>query len=163
MEQNSKNLWMIVGVVVVLILGFVWWQDGKSDSEIANQEVKTEETVKTETPAVTTKTTSTAKTGSTQLPSVTKDGIYLIYYISSGFSPRSIEIPVGKSVRFVNSSSGKSMRIESTNTSNPIYNSFNQSKTVGAGGTYEYTFTDKGTFTYINKNNPTDYGAIIVK
>ncbi|OGZ04209.1 MAG: hypothetical protein A2648_01345 [Candidatus Lloydbacteria bacterium RIFCSPHIGHO2_01_FULL_41_20] len=161
METNSNNLWAIGGIVVFLILGLMWWQGNPvlapTDANI------------TEDGSISTSTTNTPKTAvsgsvTTKLPSVTKEGIYLIYYTSKGFVPMSLDLPVGKSVRFVNNSGGKAMRIGSTDTTNsPVYNALNQSKTVGAGGTYEYTFVYKGVFTYSNINNLTDQGSITVR
>lgn len=162
MEINSKNWWIIGGIVIVLILGFVWWQNKPAvtpagDGATLNKEAILPATENTGETVVT-------KPVATKLPSITKDGIYLIYYTSKGFVPSALEIPAGKSVRLINNSGGKAMRIGSTDTTNsPIYNSFNQSKTVGAGGTYEYTFVDKGVFTYSNKNNPGDQGSITVR
>ncbi len=74
-----------------------------------------------------------------------------------------LTIPRGKSVRFVNNSGGKAMRVGSTDSANIIYSAFNQNKTVGSGGTYEYTFVDKGTYSYSNKNNTVDQGIIVVQ
>ena len=55
------------------------------------------------------------------------------------------------------------MRVGSTETGNIVSSAFNQIRTVGAGGTYEYTFVEKGTFSYNNKNNITDQGIVIVQ
>lgn len=163
MEMNSKNL-SIVGVLVVLVMAYYWW--GKGEEAMPSENVITEKS--DEVPKTTSGTkTSGAVTGITGgVPTnvaVYKDGAYVINYRSSGFSPNYLEIPAGKSVRFVNVS-GKAMRISSSDTTNnPVYNAFNQSKTVGQGGIYEYTFTDKGTYSYRNINNPGDQGSIIVK
>lgn len=162
MEINSKNLWVIGGVVAVLILGFVWWQNKPATVPVGDGAIVNKEAILPT--AESTGKTAVTKPVATKLPSITKDGIYLIYYTSKGFVPGALEIPVGKSVRLINNSGGKAMRIGSTDTTNnPIYNAFNQSKTVGAGGTYEYTFVDKGVFNYNNKNNPADQGSITVR
>ena len=161
METNSNNWWAIGGIVVILILGLVWWQNKPA---LAPTDINTTEGSNVSTSTTGVPKTAVSKSVTTKLPSVTKEGIYLIYYTSKGFVPMSLDIPVGKSVRFINNSGGKSMRIGSTDTTNnPVYNALNQSKTVGAGGTYEYTFVDKGIFTYSNKNNPADQGSITVR
>ena len=161
MEINSKNLWAIGGIVAVLILGTIWWQN---KTALAPNEIDTATIDSNISTTTDVSKTPAPKTVVAKLPLITKDGIYLIYYTSKGFVPKSLDIPVGKSVRIVNNSGGKAMRIGSTDTTNnPVYNSFNQPKTVGAGGTYEYTFVDKGIYTYDNKNNPVDQGVITVR
>lgn len=158
MEINSKNI-TIVAIIVLIILGFIWWQKSTPALPADNGlSTKSESGVKLATPPPGMPKTAPATT----LSRTTKEGIYLINYLKSGFVPSALEIPIGKSVRFVNNS-GKAMRISSADTTNnPIYNAFNQSKTVGQGGIYEYTFTDKGVFSYRNINNPGDQGAITV-
>lgn len=160
MELNSKNL-SIIGVIVVLIMAYYWWGKGSdmpTDSSISNSSGDVVKETSTSKPSGTTQTKSTVTNSA-----IAKDGAYVINYKPAGFSPSMIEVPPGKSVRFVNNS-GKAMRIGSTDsTNNPIYNAFNQSKTVGQGGVYEYTFTDKGNYSYRNINNPGDQGVVIVK
>jgi len=162
MEMNQKNL-ITVGVLAAIVVGFLWWQQSVVDVPVdaipaAATSTEGVATLSEKKPAAAPKTA-----GTQPLPRVASDGTYLIYYLPSGFSPKTLEIAVGKSVRFVNNS-GKAMRVSSTDPSNnPVFNSFNQSKTVGQGGTYEYTFTDRGSFTYANYNNPADSGAVVVK
>ena len=154
--MNSKNI-AIITITALAILGFIWYQ--KSTPTLPPDNSLS--TVDNKTATQVTPTASKPATGSS-LPRITKDGIYIINYLPSGFVPRTLEVPIGKSVRFVNNS-GKAMRISSTDTTNnPVYNAFNQSKTVGQGGIYEYTFTDKGIFGYRNLNNPVDQGVVTI-
>ncbi|MFA5841970.1 MAG: cupredoxin domain-containing protein [Candidatus Paceibacterota bacterium] len=92
---------------------------------------------------------------------VVKDGMYIVSYENTGFNPKKLEINRGKSVRFVNNST-KAMRVGDT-TNIPAFQAFNQPKTVGKGGTYEYTFNDVGTYEYANQNNTADKGTIVVR
>lgn len=109
------------------------------------------------------KPAGTASGSVTAYPSMTKEGVYLVYYTSGGFTPRNLEIAAGKSVRFVNQS-GKAMQIGSTGpVTNPAFATFNQPKTVGQGGTYEYTFNDRAVFTYANRSYTPDQGTITVR
>jgi len=161
--MNQKNL-SIIGVVALLIIAYFWWGGSTSSAPATNDTDAT-----TNVSEVTNNTQTSAPKGSTSggttssYPSMTKDGIYIIYYKPSGFSPNVLNIVAGKSVRFINNS-GKAMRIGSAdNTNNPIYAAFNQPKTVGQGGIYEYTFNDRGSFSYKNLNASADQGVIVVK
>ncbi len=99
----------------------------------------------------------------TSVPAVTKDGIYIVSYLSSGFKPQTLEIKRGTTVRFTNNST-KAMRIASFDPANSqAPQSLSQPKTVGKGGVYEYTFNDAGSFGYANMNNSADRGTVTVK
>lgn len=93
---------------------------------------------------------------------VTKDGFYVVSYENLGFNPKNLEISRGRSVRFVNNSH-KAMRIGSTDTTAPASQLLSQPKSVGKGGTYDYTFNEAGTYKYANQNNTADAGTIVVK
>lgn len=96
-------------------------------------------------------------------PTILKDGSYLVSYISTGFSPKTITIKKGKSIHFVNNSN-KAMSLATTDTTNSqIFSEFNQGKTVGRGGSYDFTFLTAGTWGYMNRNNPADKGVVIVQ
>lgn len=114
--------------------------------------------------SITTKTATTVapKTTTPSAPRMTKDGSYLVYYTNHGFSPSTLTVKVGKSVHFVNSGS-KAMSLTTTSVDNQVQSEFNQGKTVGQGGSYDFTFLSAGTWNYTNRNNSSDRGTIIVK
>lgn len=159
MKIDSKNIGL-AAVAVLALAAFLWWSGRNSPPEQAAPADSAAQQSQTPAPTPAVKTPVPAKATT---PAVTADGIYLVYYNPSGFSPRTLEIPLGKSVRFVNNS-GKAMRISSSdNTDSPVFAALNQSKTVGQGGVYEYTFIYKGSYSYNNINNPADQGVVIVK
>ena len=92
---------------------------------------------------------------------MTASGVYIIYYGTNGFSPASLTIPIGKSVHFVNNSSS-AMLIVPVDKVNKPYSSLMQSKSVGKGGTFDYTFTSAGSYAYYNDNKDTHVGVITV-
>lgn len=122
--------------------------------------------VETKTTATTQRTTtvSTPKTTTSTYytPAMTKDGSYIVSYTNSGFVPKTLTIQKGRSVHFVNNSS-KAMSITTTTTQNQVQLELNQGKTVGFGGTYDFTFLSSGTWVYMNRNVQTDYASIIVE
>src|SRR3989344_3892538 len=104
---------------------------------------------------------STSSGTNSSLPTMTKDGIYLVYYTNSGFSPSSLQISQKSTVRFVNNSS-KAMRIFAENRDDSKYYSLDQPISVSKGSAYDYVFTNTGIWFYYNKNNSGDRGSITV-
>jgi len=98
----------------------------------------------------------------TTAPAMTKDGSYIVYYTDRGFSPSTITIKPGKSIHFVNSSN-KAMSVATTEPNDQVRGEFNQGKTVGKGGVYDFTFLKEGLWQYMNRNNSADKGMIVVK
>jgi plastocyanin len=93
---------------------------------------------------------------------MTPEGYYVIRYTASGFSPAMLEVSKGKSVRFINDSSD-ALSIAPADTVNQPYATFDQTKSIGKGGTYNYTFTTTGSYTYYNLNNKTHIGVVTAK
>lgn len=95
-------------------------------------------------------------------PVMTKSGEYLVSYLNSGFSPKTLTIKRGKAVHFVNNSS-KAMSLTAVDQNSQIYRELNQEQSVGRGGYYNFTFLTAGTWEYMNRDNKTDRGTIIVQ
>lgn len=170
--MNTK--YIIITVVAILAMYGAFYFGKKS---AVAPEASVESQMKTELSATTTaETTNRAPSGSTQpktattntatsklvTPTILKDGSYLVSYTSTGFSPSKITIKTGKSVHFVNNSN-KAMSISTTEPGSQLYGELSQSKSVGMGGTYDFTFMKAGAWTYMNRNNPADSGIIIVE
>lgn len=176
METKKILVLTAIGAIIVLaaLIG-VKQSDAPSASETATNTEETattssevaEETVETTTttpsPTPTSKKPAQTQTTSSATPTpVIQNGVYVVTYTRSGFSPNILEISTGKSVRFVNNSD-KAMRIFSNDISNSVYTTLNSSKTVGKGGYYDFTFLHKGNWGYHNQNNSADTGLVIVK
>lgn len=169
MMNNTNTKYIIAAVVVIIAVwaGFSWGKKSavapespvNGGTEIATTTGATSTTqttpVKTTTQAPTTKTTTTA-------PAVMKNGVYIVSYTNRGFSPATLTIKKGKSVRFMNNSD-KAMSLTSTQPESQIYGEFNQGKTVGRGGYYDFTFLTAGSWGYVNRNNRGDTGMVIVE
>ena len=160
----------IIGALVVILAIYGGFSMGKKSAQAPEMEAVMMEEGVEETATTTETTTTPAKTTTTSgyvapkttTPTVLKDGSYLVSYTSTGFSPRTITISVGKSVHFSNVSS-KAMSITTTEPNSLVYRELNQSKTVGRGGSFDYTFLTAGTWNYMNRNNPSDKGTIVVQ
>lgn len=162
--MNTQNKRYIGYLLAIIVLGFgVYFINNK---DTAPQAV-VNDVVATTSPAVSadenktasSKPKSSASSASQQV--AMKDGMYIVSYENTGFKPKLLEIGRGKSVRFVNNST-KALRVGDT-TGKPAFETFSQPKTVGKGGTYEYTFNDVGTYEYANQNNTADKGTVVVK
>ena len=162
--QNNKIIIILVGVIVVLAGYLVFCKSSPSNKEASPvQEATTTGTTATQ-PTGASKTTTPAKTTSvpkTTTATMTKDGLYVIYYTNAGFSPATLRIVKGKGVRFINNSD-KAMRIFADLKYDNVYSALNQSKTVGRGATYDFVFNEAGNWAYHNENNQNDRGTVIV-
>lgn len=89
----------------------------------------------------------------------------VITYTDKGFSPSPLTINVGTTVTWVNQGSQK-MWVEAADSSRGdcpnTKTALNECQAVSVGGTYSYTFTNVGTFPYINQVNISDSGSITV-
>ncbi len=175
--MDTKKILVIAAIAAIIVLGAIIgvkqsFAPSPSDDTAVTETVvldenagatTTEETATGGTvPKTTTKTTAPKTVPSTTPTPVIKNGVYVINYTTSGFSPNQLEIAVGKSVRWTNNSD-KAMRIFSNDTGSTVFTTLNSSKTVGKGGVYEFTFLYKGAWGYHNQNNSGDTGLIIVK
>lgn len=164
--MNKKYIIGAVVVLVALWAGFTWGNKSvvAPEAPVANngvdQTVTTTPVVKA--PVVKVTTPVAPKTVVQSAPAMTKDGSYVVSYTSAGFSPKTLTIKLGKSVHFVNNST-KAMSVTTTTQQNQAQSELNQSKSVGQGGTYDFTFVTPGTWVYMNRNTPADYATIIVE
>src|SRR3989344_2086193 len=149
MQSLSNNRAVIIVIVLASLgIGYMMFF-GSNDAEnspteptATSTEAKaTTSTAKSETTALTKKTTTTITTPKSA--TMTADGLYVISYTNAGFSPKTLTIKKGKGVRFVNNSD-KAMRVFADDKNSQIYSALSQSKTVGRGGTYDFTFTQAG-------------------
>ncbi len=102
-----------------------------------------------------------------------------VTYTDTGFSPKSISVAIGDTVRFVNTSThgmwigvddhpshteydGTSTREHCTEGKN-TNGSFDSCVAVAPGTAYNYTFTKAGTFGYHNHVKSSDTGTVVVK
>ena len=157
--MNTKYIIGAVVIVLAVWAGFSWGKKSAVAPE-GEQAVQVATTTATKAVATTTakKTTTTPKT--TSYP-VAKNGSYVVSYTDSGFKPATIEIPVGKSVEFVNNS-GRQMSIASADVGGMGFTNLNQGSSVARGGTF-YATLAQGTWHYMNRLNQAERGTIVVK
>lgn len=165
MEEKIKDIFLILLVGAVAVAAYYFYQNYFGVGINNNQNEPNVEIIEGGSTATSTNKTTTTSTKntttSTKTPTITPDGVYLIYYYKTGFSPNDLTIKRGTSVRFINKSS-TSMRIFATDQSDLFHKQLNQSQTVGYDGVYEYTFTQVGLWEYTNATNNIHLGKILV-
>jgi plastocyanin len=166
--MDGKNVWVVTAVVIVILAGI--WLFTRPATAPGNTNVTVTEG---ENGGETfTNTTSTTTTTTTAPQSVT------VTYTDAGFSPKSVSIPVGGSVTWVNQSSGKMWVATARHPDHTVYDAsatathcaagytgtapFDECKSVEAGGTYTFTFTKAGSWGYHNHSNANATGMVIV-
>lgn len=152
--MNTKALWI---VLIVIVLGIVAWLAFANKATAPSTEETSGTPIATSTPNVATSTVVTVTYGST------------------GFSPSSINVAVGDTVRFVNQSGTDMwvavddhpthMEYDGTALRDhcPTTTVFDQCTRGASGSSYEFTFTKAGVFGYHNHMRATDTGAVTVR
>lgn len=160
----NKTLWIIIGIVVVLALG--WWLFSMNTANAP------------------TTTGEVQGASDEQFVDSSKDGAaagqpvsaYTVKYTAQGFEPATLTVPAGTTVTFVNQS-GDDMWIASDQ--HPTHTSFDGTSKdehcaagytgpkpfdeCGTGSTFSFTFTKAGTFGYHNHRNDDDHATIVVQ
>jgi plastocyanin len=86
-----------------------------------------------------------------------------VTYTNSGFSPRTITINRGQTVRFVNNSSRNMWVASDPHPTHTIYPEFDSKRGVVSGSHYEFTFNRVGTWNYHDHLNASMTGTVIVR
>ena len=85
-----------------------------------------------------------------------------ITYDDNGFSPSTLTVKVGTKVTFKNNSPSDFWPASAMHPTHQLLPGFDQLKSVGAAGTYEYTFVKVGTWKYHNHVVASDSGTVVV-
>ncbi|MES2213680.1 MAG: hypothetical protein V4473_02465 [Patescibacteria group bacterium] len=154
--MNTQKKLMIAFVCLLVIFGIVtyvnFWRNS-SEAERADQSQNESAT----TSASASKTSASKTTSNSYLA---QDGVYVIKYTNAGFVPNDIQIPRGKSIRFINMTD-TGMRIISDNT-DPKFAGLTEAKTIGKGATYTFTFSEVGLWVYHNQSTPNQRATVLI-
>lgn len=86
----------------------------------------------------------------------------VVTYTNTGFSPTTVTVKKGTTVTFVNASTGGMWVASAVHPTHQLLPGFDQLKSVGKGGSYDYTFVKVGTWKYHNHVNVSDFGSVVV-
>ena len=91
----------------------------------------------------------------------------LVTYSDQGFTPAVVKVPRGTTIRFLNASTGKALRIAAVNdpskTGGAQSFEFNSSQSVKRGDSFETSANTPGVWAYKNLNAPNAIGVAIVE
>lgn len=163
------NTSTVIGIIIAILIigGGAWYlmQDQGIDTGLPGGNGTSTPTGGTSTTTGTGTSTATSTSGTATTTTVT--------YSASGFSPASITVKTGSTVRFVNQSGSNMWVASDIHPSHSLYagttlrdhcpdtsgTAFDQ---CAAGNEYTFTFTKAGTWKYHNHVNAADTGTVIV-
>ncbi len=160
--MNNK---IVVGVVVLLVGVGAGWYFLKDNYSLTNPKIE----------PIVTKGAEVPEDGLTVSPQedaeqpgqtgADKGGVVFassITYGTDGFTPKSVTVKKGSTVRWTNQSQGGMWVASAMHPTHQLLPGFDQLKSVGAAGTYEYTFVKVGTWKYHNHVAASDSGTVVV-
>lgn len=95
-----------------------------------------------------------------------KTPVALVSYVSTGFEPRSLQVKMGDTVRFINNSHGSLQIVQDAGpASNPngcVPEVLNTCQALVSGDYFDFTFGDKGSWQFHVDGNPAMSGVVQV-
>ena len=151
MKDNKSVMTVVVVVLAIIVIWILYSILGGSGTDSTP-------------PAVTNNggTSEAAGTTGTGYERTATGAVIVHYYTNQGFVPKDITISKGESVHFVNDSS-LALNISPADTVNQPYATFDQTKSIGKGQSYDYNFATAGSYTYYDLNNKEHTGSVTVK
>ena len=160
----------IIAIVIIIVAGGWYLLSGTP----ANAPTPTTTSTPTGNSFITTETPTTNTTTSTTTTSVTPTGV-TIAYTNQGFSPKSVTIPLGTTVTFVNQATSTMWIASAPHPTHQSYDGTTRAQhcvagysgpapfdACSAGTSFTFTFTKIGTWGYHNHGNPSATGTVIV-
>lgn len=159
--MNTKTAW--IAVAIVLLLAFAWYAFSAKQAAAPTE----------------TATTTTESMMQEEAPVADSEFAVLVTLTDSGFSPASVTVRAGDTVRFVNQSSrgmwvatdehpthteydGTSTR-EHCVDGRTTNDTFDQCQQTPAGSFWDYTFEKRGTFGFHNHVGASHTGTVVVE
>ena len=158
----NRNI--LIGIIVLLVGVAVGWfvlQGGQQPQEQGTPTPPSQQMLVT--PGVTEMVVVETSPG----PAMEKGGVpavatSTVAYTDSGFTPNTITVKQGTTVRFTNQSSRGMWVASAVHPTHQLLPGFDQLASVAKGGTYDYTFAKVGTWKYHNHVNATDTATVVV-
>jgi plastocyanin len=166
-----RNAWIwIVVLVIILVGGYIWWQSSQSvqpESPAPSVDTIITPPAPADTTTGTNTSTSTSSTGTTAGPvTITYDG--------KSFSPASVTVKKGNTVKWVDTS-GQMWVASAPHPAHTGYDGTSRSTHCAPGYTgampfdecvlgssYSFTFDKVGTWPYHDHMNPSAFGSVVV-
>lgn len=148
-STNQKSSLLISVGIFLVILGFLGGyfvfrqRPNPTPNQIENTATQTEQPTITQNP--------------TNVKAV------IITYKNGVFTPNTINIKKGTTVKFINEGTDQMWVASSPHPQHTDLPDFDQLKGVGQGVSYEYTFTKVGNWKFHNHLKPSAFGTVIVE
>lgn len=154
MRRHFMNKWILGLIVLAAGVGVGWYvmQAAKPKEEMTK--------FTGEQSALPTQKENAAAGAGTSAATVTASTT--VTYSDTGFAPKTVTVRKGATVRFVSTATGGMWVASAVHPTHQLLPGFDQLKSVGNGGTYDYAFVKLGTWKYHNHVNPSDTGSVVV-
>lgn len=153
----------IIGVIiaVIIIVGAVFFLKKEATAPSTDD---TNVAQATPTPTLTPTPSATPISGTTPTPTATTTApkTVEVTYTTAGFSPSTITIKKGDTVKFINNTSSGIKPASNPHPVHTDYPEFVSPDDIAQGGSWSFTFTKVGTWGYHNHRNESKTGTIIV-
>lgn len=161
--MNSK---VLVGLVVLLVGVAAGWYFLQGKKPAPYTPVSREESVVEATPATEPPVTLSAEPLATGTAGAAEKGAVMgkvsVSYGTGGFAPNTVSVKKGTTLVWTNQSQGGMWVASAVHPTHQLLPGFDQLKSVGNGGLYEYAFEKVGTWKYHNHVAPSDTGTVVV-
>lgn len=163
--MNNKYLFTAIAIVVVLIIGLFIYNSSKKSEQVASntsssQSANTETQTKTPTPTVENKATTPEEP---KAPDGNDVAVFEVNYDGKAFAPSQITIKNGDVVIFKNNSTSSFWPASGPHPAHTNYPAFDPKKSYGPGQSWQFKFTQSGTWPFHDHLNPSAFGKIIVE
>jgi plastocyanin len=178
--MNGSNRGVIVGIIIVVIVviaGLLIWSNMSSQQNTVSDTTQNSGTVSQDSSNAMTGTSATSDTSGTNQDTTGVSGsvtagtsatipapkTVTVNYTSAGFSPASITINKGDTVKFVNNSTDSMWVASDPHPAHTDYPGFDELSSAPQGGSYSFTFNKIGTWGYHNHRNSRMHGTVVVQ
>jgi plastocyanin len=180
--MNTRSLYAIIGVIVLLIVGLMIYNQNRDNSELAsdsqttnaNSEVSTNTNAETNTNTSANTTTSANLNANTSVNTntegrfsdesdISQGEVYEVKYNGTSYAPANLSINAGDTVVFKNDSTGSFWPASGPHPMHTDYPEFDAKKSLGAGQTFSFKFMKTGTWSFHDHLRSSARGSITVK
>lgn len=174
--MNQKHIFAAIAVVVVLIAGFLLFNQADDSNELAsntntsntadsteNVNTANTNTVDNSNVNVPTNTTTPPATGEPTVPQDPDIAVFEIVYNGTSFSPSQLTIKNGDVVIFKNESNKSFWPASGPHPEHTNYPEFDPKKAIAAGQDWQFKFTKAGSWPFHDHLNASVFGKITVQ